>query len=198
MSKRAGMTAGEMLAQQAANPEYQAMRAERDRELATFAERRKQEQQPLLKDLAMAGVAVDWVGEILSIQVPDQRIYFVLLDHITKPYNPWLLEWIGRAIGSKSARLIVWDRPIKLLKTDALQASAVTGVMIAISEMAQPSDLDTLIDLISDPSLGPSRIFLVGNLTRSKKPEARSALLRNQADPDLTKEITARLSRSRS
>lgn len=68
---------------------------------------------------------------------------------------------------------------------------------MAISDMAQPGDLHTLTDLLSDPSLGTSRIFLVSNLMRSKRPEARTALLRNQADPDLTEEITARLSRSR-
>jgi hypothetical protein len=75
---------------------------------------------------------------------------------------------------------------------------AVEGVMAAISDIAQPSDLHTLIDLLSDPLLGPNRIYLVSNLMRSKKPEARSALLRKQSDPDLNREITFRLSRSRS
>ena len=69
--------------------------------------------------------------------------------------------------------------------------------MVAISDMAQPRDLPTLIDLLSDRSIGTSRIFLVSNLMRSKKPEGRAALLRNQNDPDLEKEIAARLARSR-
>lgn len=198
MSKRAGMTAGELLAQLAADPEYQAMRAERDRELARIAERRKQEQQPLLKELAIAGVDVNWVGEMLNIPAPDKRVYPVLLNHITKPYSPWLLGWIGCVFGRRSARPIVWDRLIKLLKAHALEGCAVESVMVAISEMAQPTDLHTLLDLISDPSIGRSRIFLVRNLMRSKRPEARSALLQIQSDPDLTVEITARLSRSRS
>jgi len=196
--KRGSMTLDESRAQLAADPEYQAMRAAKDRELSEIAGQRKREQQPLLKDLATAGVIVDWVGELLAIQSPDPRVYPVLLDHITKPYSPELLEWIGRAFGRKSARPIVWDTLIKLLKAHALDGQAVEGVMAAISDMAQPSDLHTLIDLLSDPLLGPSRIFLVGNLMRSKKPEARSALLRNQSDPNLTIEITARLSRIRS
>lgn len=133
----------------------------------------------------------------MEIPAPDPRAYPVLLDHIAKPYSPWLLGSIGRAFGHKSARPIVWDRLIDLIKTRALHESAVKGVMAAISEMARPSDLQTLIDVLSDAALGPSRICLVRNLMRSKRPEARSALLRNQADPVLTKEITARLSRSR-
>jgi len=86
---------------------------------------------------------------------------------------------------------------VSLIKTHALEVSAAEGVMAAISEMAQPGDADTLIELLSDRSLGPSRVYLVSNLMRSKKQEARFALMRHQIDPDLTKEITARLSRKR-
>ena len=65
--------------------------------------------------------------------------------------------------------------------------------MGAISDMARPSDLDTLIDLLSDPSLGTGRIFLISNLMRSQKPAARAALLRQKDDPQLNVEIRARL-----
>lgn len=191
------MTAGELLARQAADPQYQAMRHARDRELAELAEQRSREQMPLLKQLAAVDVVVDWVGRLLEMPNPDERIYPVLLDHLRRPYSPWLLEWIGRAFGRKSARPIVWDTLIGLIKTQALGGRAAEGVMVAISDMARPDDLGTLIDLLSDPSLGPSRIFLVGNLMRSKRQEAKIALLRNQLDPDLNQEITARLSRSR-
>ncbi len=66
--------------------------------------------------------------------------------------------------------------------------------MASIAEMARSDDLHTLIDLLSDRSLGPNRIYLVNKLMRSKRPEARTALLRLEADPDLTKQITACLS----
>ena len=174
------------------------MRAAKDREFSDMAEQRKREQQPLLKELATADVIVDWVGELLRIPSLDARVYAVLLDHITKPYSPSLLEWIGRAFGHRSDRPIVWDALINLLKDYSLDGKAVEGVMAAISDIARPSDLHTLIDLLSDPLLGPSRIYLVSNLMRSKKPHARSALLRKQSDPDLNREITFRLSRSRS
>lgn len=196
VNKRSGMTTGELLAQQATDPEYQARRRLRDCELAQVAEQRRREQELLLKGLAEAGVIVDWVGRLLEIPDPDERIYPVLLDHLTKGYDPWLLEWIGRAFGRKSARPIVWETLINLVKTRALNARAAYGVMAAISDMAKPSDLATLINLLSDTSLGRSRIFLVSNLMRSKSPEARAALLRQRNDPDLKKDFTARLSRS--
>jgi hypothetical protein len=187
-----------MFAQQDNDPEYQAMRAAKDRELAQIAEERRQEQEPLLSDLAKVGVVVDWIGQLLELPAPDERIYPVLLDHIARPYRPWLLEWIGRAFGHRSARRVVWDQLLDLIRSHALEERAAEGVMVAISEMARPEDTPILIDLLSDPSLGRSRTFLVRNLMRSKRQEARTALLRNQADPDLTKEISARLSQSRS
>ncbi len=191
------MTLEEYHAQIDDDPKYQAMRATRARELSEIAGQRKREQQPLLEELATAGIIVDWVGGLLAIPSLEPRVYAVLFDHITKPYSPSLLEWIGRAFGHRSDRPVVWDVLIDLLKTHAVDGPAVEGVMAAISDIALPSDLHTLIGLLSDPLLGPSRILLVSNLMRSKKPEARSALLRNQSDPDLTKEITFRLSRSR-
>jgi hypothetical protein len=197
MPRKKGMTAAEHGAMLAADPVYQKMKAEREAAHAKLVEQRAQEIRPLLDDLAAVGVAVDEPSRLREIPDPDGRIYPVLLDHLTRPYNPWLLEWIGRAFGRKSARPYVWDTLVKLVKSHSLEKSAVVGVMVAISDMAQPRDLATLIDLLSDRSIGTSRIFLVSNLMRSKKPEARDALLRNQDDPDLSKEIAARLARRR-
>ena len=198
VSKRGGMTLQEARAQMDQDPAYQAVRSARDAELAAIAEQRSREQQPLLADLAAAGVMVDWVGQLSDVPDPDKGIYPVLLDHLTRPYSPWLLEWIGRAFGRKTARPIVWDTLVGLIKAHSLEPRAVDGVMVAISDMAQPRDLGTLIDLLSDASVGSSRIYLVSNLMRSKRPEARAALMRHRGDPDLTKEITARLARSQS
>lgn len=196
--RRGGITAGELQAQLAADPAYRAMRKARDAEHAKLVEQRAQDMRPLLDDLAAVGVVVDWPSRLSENSNADEGIYPVLLDHLTRPDTPpWLLEWIGRAFGRKSARPIVWDTLVDLIKSHSLEKSAVEGVMVAISDMAQPRDLATLIDLLADRSIGISRIYLVSNLMRSKKPEARAALLRNQYDSELTQEIEARLSRSR-
>ena len=91
-TKRGGMTLREAMAQLDADPAYRAMRRAKDRELAEVAEQRRLEQQPLLNDLSAAGVSVAWVGELCSIPDPDPGIYSVLLDHLTKPNSPWLVE----------------------------------------------------------------------------------------------------------
>lgn len=60
--KRGSMTLEEYHAQIDDDPKYQAMRATRARELSEIAGQRKREQQPLLEELATAGIIVDWVG----------------------------------------------------------------------------------------------------------------------------------------
>jgi hypothetical protein len=196
-SKRGWISAQEYAARLAADPAYQEMRKAKDAAQAELVEQRAREMQPLLDDLAAVGVTVDRPSRLLEMPDPGERIYPVLLDHLTRSYNPWLLEWIGRAFGRKSARPIVWDTLVNLIKSHSLEKPAVEGLMVAISDMAQPRDLATLIDLLSDRSIGSCRIFLVSNLMRSKQPAARAALLLHQDDPDLVKEITARLGRSR-
>jgi hypothetical protein len=124
VSKRGSMTLEELQLQLADDPEYQAMRVAKDRKSSDMAEQSKREQQPLLKELATAGVIVDWVGELLRIPSLDARVYAVLLDHITKPYSPSLLEWIGRAFGHRSDRPIVWDALINLLKDYSLDGKS--------------------------------------------------------------------------
>lgn len=197
-TKQGSISLRELQEQQDADPVYQAMRRARDRELAEIVDLRRQEQQPLLNDLSSVGIVVASVCDLCSLADPDARIYPILLDHLTKPHPPWLLEWIGRAFGRKTARPLVWDTLINLIKSHALEERASVGVMAAISDMSQPRDLEVLIDLLSDHSIGASRIFLVSNLMRSKRPAARAALLQQQDDPDLTIEIRARLARSRS
>ncbi len=179
------------------NPAYQEMRKAREAEHAKMVEARAQELQPLLEDLKAAGVVVDRLSRLLEMPAPDAHVYRVLLDHLTRPYSPWLLEWIGRAFGHKSARAIAWDNLVNLIKSQSLEMAAVEGVLVAISEMARPSDLTTLLDLVSDRSIGKGRVFLVKNLIRSKKPEALAALLRLQDDPDLATEIMAHFDRKR-
>ena len=191
------ITAAELMAKLRADPQWVAADKERARIHAERAEASRLEQKPLLDDLAAIGVSVDRVDRLLSMINPDEGIYPILLDHLGRSYSPMLLEWIGRSFGRKSARPLIWDTLVSMLTSHAIEGPAAEGVMAAISDMASPSDLDTLIDLVTDQSLGIGRIYLVRNLMRSKKPEARATLQRLQNDPDLHVEITARLKASR-
>jgi hypothetical protein len=192
------MTAAELIARLRADPEWIAADKERKRLHAERIKASRLEEKPLLDDLAAIGVSVESVYRLPVETSHDERIYPVLLDHLTRPYSPMFVEWIGRSFGADSARPFIWNTLVPMLKSRAVEGPAAEGLMAAISEVAKPRDLNALIELITDRSLGVGRIYLVRNLMRSKKPEARATLKRLQNDPDLKKEITARLKASRS
>lgn len=177
------------------DPAFLEMREEKEAVRAKLVEQRAKDILPLLDDLSAVGVVFDRPSRLAEAKDLDSKIYPVLLNHLTKPHPAWLLEFIGRAFGKKSARPIVWDDLVRLVKADCLEKPAMYGVMVALSDMARPRDLPTLIELLSDQAIGRGRIFLITNLARSKKREARSALLQNRDDPELAQEIEACLAR---
>lgn len=197
MTKRKPITAAEHLAILSADPEWVAMRAAKDAELAKRRAQLRVEAKPLLDDLAALGIAVESAWELNSGYANYEAAIPVLLSHLKRPYSPRISEGIARALAFKEARLTAWEPLLKILRTKSFSGRVADGVMAAISEMARPADIQTLIELMEDNSLGSQRMLLVSNLMRSKKPEARSALLRLQNDPELQKEITFRLKKSR-
>ena len=175
---------------------FQAAAAMRREAQHDEAERRKREQAELIADLEKVGASINEISDLLAVPVVSSGGYAVLLDHMTRDYRPWLLEWIGRSFGRKDAYCL-FEELVVLLKGGSLPEAAATGVAAAISEIARPSDLDTIIALVSDTALGKCRIFFVRNLMRSKKPHARATLRALESDPDLGIEIRLRLSRAK-
>jgi hypothetical protein len=192
-TRRGPITAAEASRQLEADPEWcarrdakEAARAERTRRLAL-------EQLELLRDLQAAGKEVGSVWDLVNTATPYPEALPVLLDHLLRPYSDRTREGIARALAVKDARPLAWDVMFGLIRSRSLPKEVADAVMVAISAMARPADLSALIGTLADKSLGSSRIFLVRNLMRSKRPEARQALMNNRADPDLQKEIAARL-----
>ena len=175
---------------------FQAAAAMRREAQHDEAERRKLEQAELIADLEKVGVSISEISDLLSVSAVSPGGYAVLLDHITRDYRPWLLEWIGRSFGRKDAYCL-FEELVVLLKNGSLPSAAATGVAAAISDIARPSDLDTIIALASDTALGKCRIFFVRNLTRSRKPHARASLQALNGDSDIGSEIRSRLSRAK-
>jgi hypothetical protein len=196
-ARRRPITAQEAIAQLNADPEWVAKRDARDRELAERSAALRLEERPLLDDLAAAGFSVESVWDLVNSPGTYKAALPVLLSHLTRAYSPRMREGIARALAVKDARAIAWDSLLAMLRSHQVPRPSADGIFVALSAMAQPKDVETLIELIRDPSLGGARIFLVRNLMRSKAPEARTTLLSLQTDPELCAEITARLKNSR-
>lgn len=197
MPKSVGMTLSEHLKQLNADPDWIAAENARERDRIARHEQLRREEKPLIDELATVGVVATSAWDLVNSPKPHKAALLILLSHLSGPYSAPVLEGIARALGRKEARPVAWDKLLIMLKTGALPGRAAEGAMAAVSAMARPVDLPILIDLIRDRSLGSKRVFLVFNLMRSKRPEARSTLVELKDDPDLCVEIAERLKRRR-
>jgi hypothetical protein len=192
-TRKGPISAVEALRQLEADPEWRSRRDLKEAERAERAQQFRQEQAELLADLRLRGSEVSSVWDLVNTATPYPKALPVLLDHLLRPYSVRTLEGIARALAVKDARPLAWDVMIGLIRSRSLPKGVADGIMVALSAMARPTDLPALIEMLADRSIGSSRILLVRKLMRSKRPEARQALINNRADPDLQKEIAARL-----
>lgn len=175
--------------------------AEREAILTRYAKAEK----PLLDELAAVGLRVETAWDLRSLTSPYPKAIPILLNHLDRAYPSLVKEGIALAAGPKWARSLAWDSfvgaysrepnlsPIHEPGEMGAPAAFKDGLACGLSAMARPDDLDTIIALVTTPRHGPSRIFFIRNLSRSKMHRAFETLVRMRNDPDLCVEIEYRL-----
>lgn len=191
------MTAEELLSKLASDPAYQRIRLDRQREHAEFVETIRDAEKSFLLELGEIGIDVDGIWKLIEHPPLPKCAVDLLLDFLKRPIHDRVGEGVARALANVQDRSWVWETLIEHARYGDFSTNTNMGLWAAISELAGPSDLSTLIALIRDPALGQNRVFLVRNLMRSKKHEARAVLEELSDDPDLKIEIGERLSKSR-
>lgn len=149
-----------------------------------------EEERPIVDDLRTVGVDVTGVHQIRDKADAHPGMREVLLDHLSRDYSDNIRAAMAAALGGKKVgdlfpRLAELYRGEKVGHVKEQYADAIAR--------SGPDHLPDVMDLISDPSLGRSRVQLVKALTKSKKPEARATLESLRDDPDLKVEIGRRL-----
>ena len=164
-----------------------------DDELKLLQAQYEEEQRQLAAELRSVGIDVNSAWRVgkkhadkFAVAIP------ILLKHLHFNYSDRVREGIARALGNRRAHAQAWDKVLGmyLKEPNTEKAGFKDGLADALAEMALPSDLPTLIQLLDEPGNGRTRVFFVHNLSRSRKPEALAALLRNQNDPQLKPEIS--------
>jgi hypothetical protein len=202
-TKRQTMT--EPVGRLEADPNRVSQRVARDRTRREIVVRYRSAAQPIIKDLASIGFMVDSEWDFVNTPERYDAALPVLMKHFHKDYPGFIREGLARSFGRPWARDMAWDQILAAYLSEPNKERAVPpgeigapsglkeGMAVALSEMAHRSDLDVLIRLISDPKNGPSRIFFVKYLSRSKTREAFDALMKLSTDQDLSREIAFRL-----
>lgn len=188
-----------------AGSDWTSQRAERDQKRREIVARHRLAAQPIIKDLASIGVTVDSVWDLVDSPKRYDSALPVLMRHFQGKYPDFVREGLARSVGRPWARRVAWDQilaaylsepnkaPISSPEDIAAPSSLKEGMAVALSEMAHRNDLDVLIQLISNPENGPSRVFFVKFLSRAKTQEAFDTLTKLLTDRDLSREIAFRL-----
>ena len=192
--RSSGITAAELAAQLADDEEFQAAATERDRELRARATKWRDDEQPIVEELNLAGVQVESIWDLVNTDEPYPAALPVLLDHLEKGgYSDRVMEGLGRALAVKPA-VSFWNR----LKTAYLTAEgpeAREGVAVALAASATEAHLDDLIQLLSVEERGPSRIFFLRPIRELGGERGRMVLQPLTSDPTLGPESASLLGR---
>jgi hypothetical protein len=201
--KRQTMT--EPVGRSEAGPDRVSQRSLRDRRRREIVAQYRLAAQPIIKDLASIGFVIGSEWDLVNTPERYDAALPVLMKHFHGSYPDIIREGLARSFGRPWARPMAWDRILAAYLSEPNKARVARsgeiappsglkeGMAVALSDMAHRSDLNVLISLICDPANGPSRVFFVKNLSRSKTREAFDALMKLSADPDLSREIAFRL-----
>lgn len=95
------INASELIAQLAADPEYQAKIREREAQLAPVWERRHKDEAPLVQELREAGFQVESVFDFVNTAEEYAEALPILIRHLDIPHERWIREGIIRALTIK-------------------------------------------------------------------------------------------------
>ena len=188
-----------------ADPDRLSQPVARDQGRREIVARYRSAARPIIEDLASIGFVVDSEWDFAAMPERYDAALPVLMNHFHRDYPGFVREGLARSFGRPWARNMAWDQILAAYLSEPNKAQIAPpgdswapsglkeGMAVALSEMAHRSDVDALIRLISDPANGPSRIFFVENLSRSKTPDAFDTLMRLSTDQDLSREIAFRM-----
>jgi hypothetical protein len=194
------VTAEEFLRTLEADPDYVRRRKEQDEDLAKLDAMYRDAEAPLLKDLAKLGIEVGSVYDLVNDTVAYEQAVPLLLDHLGRRYPDAIREGIARALSIPAARGLGWQVLVDEYRQTPDENNRVKdGLAVALSGAADDSVIQDLIDLARDKHNGGSRVLLLIGLRKSRRVEAKLAIIELADDPQLALEIKSwRKTRSRS
>ena len=169
------ITAGELMAELEADPEFVAQREQRDRELLRREREWREAEEPLIRELHEAGFLVDSAWDLVNTSTPYPQALPILLAHLERPYPDRVREGIARALAVRDSRF-AWETLVRLYRDETPGTDAKDGLAVALAAAADDGVIEDVIGLVQDERHGESRILLSRALAKSKRPEARAAL----------------------
>lgn len=197
--RRRSMTLAEHDALLKEEGRYDAMveaQRQRDEQVEAQAAELRLAEQPILRDLNAAGISVDSVWDLVNTSEPYPDALPILLDHLERgDYPDRVMESLGRALAVKPS--VAWWERLKALYVTPRNSGQENGTAVALAACATNAQLDDLIGFLSLDAHGESRIYFLRPIKRLRGDAGRQLLESLRDDPNLGREATALLSRSR-
>lgn len=190
------MTAAELMAKLAADPEFVAARERQDAEIAAREAELRIAEAPLAEALRAVGLQVESAWDLVNTAEPYPEALPILIEHLRRPYPDAVREGIARALGVPDASF-AWDELVEHYRREK-SGRVKDGLAAALSGIAAADErfLDKVIELAEERENGPSRVLLL-YVFRKPRPNAKEVLTRFREDPELRKEATYLLRRLR-
>jgi len=149
----------------ASDPEYQAMRAEKEKRIAEMEAMLAADAKPLIEALAAAGRPVKSVWDLVNTAESYPEAIPVLVEHLSRPYNIRTREGIARALAVKEARGPAAHAVLAELKKmteakDPVEESYRFALTNALVTIGDPSMQDDLRQMLNDPRYAKARMGL--------------------------------------
>jgi len=183
------MTAADLLAQLESDPAWVAARAERERQLARREAELGESEAPLAQQLREAGIDVESAWDLVKTYEPYPDAIPILLAHLHRPYPDRVREGIARALAVPDAHS-AWHEIVELYRlTDPdEEPDTKDGLAVCLAAIAGRGNVEEVIVLIRDRSLGPSRVVFLRVLTRLRVPQAWELVAECARDPELRRQ----------
>ena len=195
MTKRQGaITAGELMAQLMADPEWAARKQERDRISAERTAWLRKKEEPILADLRALGYNLELVSDFMNSPNYYESAIPVLLKHlIITTYPDCVRETIARSLAMPQAQHLwpILADEYRKAPVSKEQRGYKDGLAVALSATVTDATINDLISLAKDKTHGESRLLLLRAIKKSRTTAARNAIKELALDPQLEKEIAS-------
>jgi len=130
-------------------------------------ERLREEAKPILDELAAVGMTVVSVWEIRTLREPYPAAIPVLLRHIARPYAQKTLAGLALALATPDAYYALDEIVAAYRRAPHDDGRGLKdGLAVAISAIVKKSDLQLVLGLIFDETLGSERTHFIRNLRK--------------------------------
>lgn len=157
---------------------------EERKQLDEIAERYRKLSKPLFDDLANIGIITESALGVSRKHPSYTKSIDVLIKHFHYDYPARVKVGIANTLASSKARAKAWAPFLQYYRTApnlsdvappgeiGAPSGVKDAVAAALSTMASQRDISEIIELISNPPNGPSRVFFVSTLMRMGSEDA--------------------------